>query len=100
MADGIYRRLRRRHRRLDSVADHEMKASDWTHNCCFDCWNKREPNRQPVCDKTLVPRGIALICCWCGIPTQSGIYVREDPTVMPNCQHNVEVIVPRSRQDR
>jgi len=73
-----------------------MKSSDWTHNICWGCWRKRNPGQRPVQVKLL--DSMALICCWCGIPTQSGIYVREDPAVMHNCKHTVAVIIPASER--
>jgi hypothetical protein len=75
-----------------------MKSSDWNHNICNECWNKLHPGVQP--HRVKLRKGIALLCCWCGFPTQSGIYVREDPAVMRNCQHTVEVIIPQHDQPK
>jgi len=72
-----------------------MKSSDWTHNICWACWNKQHPHQIPHHINKVLD-SIAFICCWCGIPTQSGILVREDPAVMHKCQHTVAVIVPAS----
>ncbi len=49
--------------------------SNWTHIICDDCWIKKFPDREPVRLKTVE----ALICCFCGNPTISSIYVRHDP---------------------
>ena len=50
-------------------------GSVWTHAICDDCWDEDHPG-QPS------PRygsGDAEKCCWCGEPTRSGIYLRQDP---------------------
>lgn len=53
-------------------------TTDWTHACCTDCWNRREPERPAV--RSVV--GAPEICCFCSQATQSGIYVRGDPRVV------------------
>jgi hypothetical protein len=48
--------------------------SKWAHIICDDCWearHKKVPFR--AVDQKTWP------CCFCGEPTQSGIFVREDP---------------------
>lgn len=48
----------------------------WTHAMCDACWNaRRSPDYPPV--RMVDPE--TETCCWCGQPTDSGIYVREDP---------------------
>jgi hypothetical protein len=49
--------------------------SRWTHSICEGCWEKRDPNREPVRVKD---REVE-IYCFCGLTHASGIYVREDP---------------------
>ena len=53
--------------------------SSWTHAICSDCWDKREPGRPAP---RLGEPGPAEICCFCGLPTASGIYVRDDPATV------------------
>ena len=49
------------------------------HTMCDSCWEKKQPNREPVrLTISLKP----LPCCFCGEPTQSGIFVRAHPTVV------------------
>jgi len=47
----------------------------FNHAICDDCWGKREPKRDPVRIKDFK----CMSCCFCGDPTVSGIYVRNDP---------------------
>lgn len=52
----------------------------WTQPICVTCWNIHNPNRlahtmAEVCETET--------CCYCGKPTTSGIYVREDPKAVP-----------------
>ena len=49
--------------------------SKWTHVICIQCWDIKEPGRDPV----TVLDGSEEVCCFCGQPTKAGIYVREDP---------------------
>lgn len=51
----------------------------WTQAICNDCWDERNPERKSPRKNT----GMAEKCCWCGFGTCSGIYVREDPKVVP-----------------
>lgn len=57
--------------------------SRWNHAICMNCWNAKNPDREPVrlpeefLDETAEP------CCYCGKPQQTGIFVRADPLVMP-----------------
>lgn len=48
----------------------------WNHSICESCWRYREGiNRMPV----RVNTGTAHQCCFCGLPTNGGIFVRENP---------------------
>lgn len=53
--------------------------SAWNHPCCDACWKGREPRRVPV--RLSAPN--VERCSFCGEPTMSGIYVREDPATVP-----------------
>lgn len=44
----------------------------WRHNICIECWDKRQPGREPVHLKD--PEETK--CCFCGEPNRDGIYVR------------------------
>lgn len=50
------------------------ETSGWTHAICTRCWQARNPEREPhrVMDYNTVQ------CCYCGTPTDAGIYVRDD----------------------
>lgn len=51
----------------------------WTQPMCMPCWVRDHGARQPHTHREpTVER-----CCKCGTPTQSGIYVRLDPTRVP-----------------
>lgn len=57
----------------------------WTHRICADCWNSRNPNRQPVVitEDCRQPE----ICCFCGKETTAGIFVRHDQKELKcNCK--------------
>ena len=56
---------------------------EWTHSICRECWNERNPDRQAH----VVASGPAEICCFCGKPNDSGIYVRHDPRLL-TCVHS------------
>jgi hypothetical protein len=44
----------------------------WTHALCDECWWRENQDRDPVrLQITEVD-----ICCLCGMPTTSGIYIR------------------------
>lgn len=55
--------------------------SQWTHSMCNLCWDKKNPTREPYVIKDRMLEN----CCFCGEPTRSGIYVRENPATLPNC---------------
>jgi hypothetical protein len=59
--------------------------SNWTHNICEPCWEKRHPGRTAV--RMLEPEKET--CCFCGDQTYGGIYVREDPA-NTKCNHEGE----------
>jgi hypothetical protein len=53
--------------------------SEWTHPMCDACWEDQNPDQTPfalAAEYRLIEQ-----CCWCGLPTKGGIYVREDPKV-------------------
>lgn len=52
-----------------------MMKKTWTHSCCDDCFDERTGGREPI----RLQDAPEEICCFCGIATVSGIYVREDP---------------------
>lgn len=53
--------------------------SRWTHGICRECWTRREGLRVPVRAR----EAPAERCCFCGGVADEGIYVREDPSVLP-----------------
>jgi hypothetical protein len=56
--------------------------SRWNHSICEDCWDKRNPGREPVrvrLEKLEDMNAINEVCCFCGDKHSSDIYVREDP---------------------
>lgn len=53
--------------------------SKWNHLMCEACWNTRNPHRTPIKVREEYRDESATPCCFCGKPTQSGIYVRHDP---------------------
>lgn len=55
-----------------------MSAGSWTHSSCRACFNKNFPNRSP---HTIVKAAIET-CCFCGEPTDEGIYTRADPSIV------------------
>ena len=48
------------------------------HVICDACWSRREPDREPVRFRDPAEA----TCCFCGTATESGIYVREDGSVL------------------
>lgn len=57
--------------------------SKWTHLICDPCWRQKEGDKIPV---RLLTNEVEL-CCFCGLTTTSGIYVRHNPKEM-GCQHS------------
>lgn len=53
----------------------------YTHPVCAVCFSELHPDRSP----TRLAPAEAEACCYCGIGTASGIYVRADPRDMPCC---------------
>jgi hypothetical protein len=58
--------------------------SNWTHAICAPCWNKERPDRPTPLGNEI---GDLEVCCFCGEPTKSGIYVRKDPKELKHCAH-------------
>lgn len=55
----------------------------WMHKICFDCWYKKNPEREPVRFIRYKPEK----CCFCGRMTLERIFVRQDPrTVSCKCE--------------
>jgi len=52
-------------------------SENWTHAICNACWKEIEPDREAARVSDMI-RKIEM-CCWCGTPTASGIYRRENP---------------------
>ncbi len=62
----------------------------WNHQICDPCWKLRmmaagTPWREP----TRLLRPELVRCCYCGVMTASGIYVRQDPRTL-TCKHPLE----------
>ena len=55
---------------------------NWTHAICTMCWVERNPDRDP---HQLV-NAKAETCCFCGMNTTAGIYVRADPNALKFCR--------------
>jgi len=53
----------------------------WTQPSCDDCWYLRNPGRDP--QRINEPYRALDVCCYCGNHTESGIYVRTDPSAVP-----------------
>jgi hypothetical protein len=49
--------------------------AEWNHLICDDCWEKRDPGREP--HRIIGAKTDS--CCFCGNPTLSSIWVRHDP---------------------
>lgn len=52
----------------------------WTQPCCEPCWEQRNPGRAPT--RLREPKDEN--CVFCGLSTESGIYVRIDPAAAPH----------------
>lgn len=57
--------------------------SDFTQAVCVEDWNRLNPDK-PVRPEQPVDAGPDEVCCYCGQPTRSGIYVRVDPDTVPH----------------
>lgn len=55
--------------------------SNWTHPICELCWLATNPDREPYRLKLTELE----TCCWCGMETEGGIYVRHDPKLLMRC---------------
>lgn len=53
--------------------------SEGTHPMCQRCWRRLNDDRRPAAWLDAQRER----CCWCGDPTDDGIYVREDPRLLP-----------------
>ena len=55
--------------------------ASWRQAICERCWLRRHPCRTPV---TVPSRPVVLeICSYCGSDTIVGIYVRDNPELVP-----------------
>lgn len=52
-----------------------------SHPMCRECWEEKNPQREPV--RIRDPE--LEMCCWCGLPTNEGIFVRADGKLLPTC---------------
>lgn len=57
------------------------------HAVCDECWNERNPAREPLRIQDLGRNPVEEICCYCGHITSGGIYVQDDPENCPNCTY-------------
>lgn len=57
--------------------------SNWTHPICDPCWAEIAPGREPF--RFLENSRELEVCCFCGDETESGIYVRHDPSRALHC---------------
>jgi hypothetical protein len=55
---------------------------NWTQPVCGDCYAAKEPDRVPVALKVEFREHET--CCFCGQPTDAGIYYRIDPRTVPH----------------
>ena len=61
--------------------------SRWmTHSICDACWQIEQGDREP--SRFIEGQRIEERCCWCGLQNRSGIYVRADADVLPECGWN------------
>ena len=56
--------------------------SKWTHPICDPCWNNHQPRRTP--HRIVEEHRDHETCCYCGNPTFSGIYIRDNPDNPPH----------------
>lgn len=56
-------------------------SGKWTHAICDECWEKKEPDREPT--RLVEEFRHKEPCCYCGKSQKSGIFVRGDPTITP-----------------
>jgi hypothetical protein len=63
-----------------------MVRMSWTQAVCDKCWVKQEGDRRP----TRLKSAMVETCSYCGHPTASGIYKRDDPK---------SVAYPQMRED-
>lgn len=68
--------------------------SRWNHSICEKCWNTRNPEREPVKLREEFRDEKAEPCCYCGVMHCSGIYLRDDPSVLRCKGNHSEVVLP------
>ena len=56
----------------------QTNPRDWNHAICDLCWEGKKPGRIPIRMRDADEE----VCCYCHLPTQAGIYIREDPAVV------------------
>ena len=56
----------------------EPQRVTWTQAVCDQCWHVRHPAR-PIPIRIRTEIRVREQCCDCGMPTMSGIYIRQDP---------------------
>lgn len=61
-------------------------SSRWTHAICGPCWTERNPERRPV--TVNVTHREDVLCCFCSARTRDGIFVRENPGLLPCHGHH------------
>lgn len=64
--------------------------SKWNHAICDSCWPSFNVRHMNLDEPYRVIARPDEVCCYCGEATNSGIYVREDPTLVP-CNGQGEV---------
>ena len=58
--------------------------SIWTHVICEKCWKDTGHDFEPT--RFIPPE--TEICCYCGVETNSGIYIRNNPDNVAFCNHD------------
>jgi hypothetical protein len=53
----------------------DSMSSKWNHSMCVICWYEKNPEREPH----VITDADEDTCCFCGLKSKAGIYVREDP---------------------
>lgn len=53
----------------------------WTQPICSWCWDHEHPHRRP--HAIVYEYRVRETCCLCSSPTDSGIYVRANPELVP-----------------
>jgi hypothetical protein len=63
----------------------ETPRLSWTQPICFPCFKQRHPDREPV--RIVESERRAETCVDCGLDTDSGIWVRVDPSTARHPTH-------------